>query len=155
MLLDRCIVKKEFISNSSGQGSKSMSEKIMDGIMEEAAMDEETMDAVIMNERAMNKAYPDQGGGRGEDSGSGPGTGTALLEKEQVEERTRKDDTGDNDRYAHYVSKERLEQARLTGRPVIALCGKVWIPKRNPEDYPVCPECKRVYAQMGSGQGGF
>ena len=66
-----------------------MSEKIMDGIMEEAAMDEETMDVVIMNE-----AYPDQGGGQGGDSGSGPGTGTALLEKEQVEERTRKDDTG-------------------------------------------------------------
>lgn len=150
MLLDRCIVKKEFISNSSGQGSKSMSEKIMDGIMEEAAMDEETMDVVIMNE-----ADPDQGGGQGGDSGSGPGTGTALLEKEQVEEQTRKDDTGDNDRYAHYVSRERLEQARLTGRPVIALCGKVWIPRRNPENYPVCPECKRVYAQMGSGRGGF
>lgn len=127
-----------------------MGEKIMDGIMEEAAMDEETMDVVIMNE-----ADPDQGGGQGGDSGSGPGTGTALLEKEQVEGRTRKDDTGDNDRYAHYVSRERLEQARLTGRPVIALCGKVWIPRRNPENYPVCPECKRVYAQMGSGQGGF
>ena len=127
-----------------------MSEKIMDGIMEEAAMDEETMDVVIMNE-----ADPDQGGGQGGDSGSGPGTGTALLEKEQVEEQTRKDDTGDNDRYAHYVSRERLEQARLTGRLVIALCGKVWIPRRNPENYPVCPECKRVYAQMGSGRGGF
>lgn len=127
-----------------------MSEKIMDGIMEEAAMDEETMDVVIMNE-----ADPNQGGGQGGDSGSGPGTGTALLEKEQVEEQTRKDDTGDNDRYAHYVSRERLEQARLTGRPVIALCGKVWIPRRNPENYPVCPECKRVYAQMGSGRGGF
>ncbi|WP_455090978.1 DUF3039 domain-containing protein [Parascardovia denticolens] len=101
----------------------------------------------------MNEAYPDQEGGQGADPGAG--AGTALLEKEQVEERTRKDDTGDNDRYAHYVSKERLEQARLTGRPVIALCGKVWIPRRNPENYPVCPECKRVYAQMGSGRGGF
>ncbi|WP_050954548.1 DUF3039 domain-containing protein [Parascardovia denticolens] len=101
----------------------------------------------------MNEADSDQEGGQGADPGAG--AGTALLEKEQVEERTRKDDTGDNDRYAHYVSRERLEQARLTGRPVIALCGKVWIPRRNPENYPVCPECKRVYAQMGSGRGGF
>lgn len=125
----------------------------MDEAAMEAAMNEEMMDMAIMNEVIMNEADSDQEGGQGADPGAG--AGTALLEKEQVEERTHKDDTGDNDRYAHYVSRERLEQARLTGRPVIALCGKVWIPKRNPENYPVCPECKRVYAQMGSGQGGF
>lgn len=82
--------------------------------------------------------------------------GTAVLEREETDEKSRRGDDGDNDRYAHYVSKERLEQARITGRPVIALCGKVWIPKRNPERYPVCPECKKVYSQMrGSGSSGF
>ena len=103
---------------------------------------------------------------RNEDTESAPGlqpqempdrsAGTAVLEREETDEKSRRGDDGDNDRYAHYVSKERLEQARITGRPVIALCGKVWIPKRNPEQYPVCPECKKVYSQMrGSGSSGF
>lgn len=85
----------------------------------------------------------------------GTSTGTSVLEREETAEKTRRSDEGDNDRYAHYVSKERLEQARITGRPVIALCGKVWVPKRNPEDYPVCSECKKVYSQMKGSAGGI
>ena len=33
-------------------------------------------------------------------------------------------------------------------RPVVALCGKVWVPKRDPTHYPVCPDCKRIYDEM-------
>lgn len=73
-------------------------------------------------------------------------TGTAVLEKTQTEE-SRVDD-GDADRFAHYVSRDRIAESRLTGRPVVALCGKVWVPKRNPKDYPICPDCKRIYDEM-------
>lgn len=73
--------------------------------------------------------------------------GTALLERPLEEEQAERIDNGDNDRFAHYVSRDRIEESRLTGRPVVALCGKVWVPKRNPQDYPVCPECKKIYRE--------
>ncbi|MDN5727599.1 MAG: DUF3039 domain-containing protein, partial [Propionibacteriales bacterium] len=37
--------------------------------------------------------------------------------------------------------------------PVIALCGKVWVPSRDPQRFPVCPECKEIWASM-QGDGG-
>jgi hypothetical protein len=66
----------------------------------------------------------------------------------EVERDTRPDprlDEGDHDRFAHYVEKRKLTAAYVHGTPVIALCGKVWVPSRDPERYPICPECKRLY----------
>ena len=37
------------------------------------------------------------------------------------------------------------------GTPVIALCGKVWVPTRSPEKYPVCPECKEIWESIKPG----
>jgi hypothetical protein len=53
--------------------------------------------------------------------------------------------SGDHDRFAHYVLKEKIVESAVTGTPVIALCGKVWVPNRDPSRYPLCPECKRLY----------
>ncbi|MEE1295923.1 MAG: DUF3039 domain-containing protein [Bifidobacterium sp.] len=74
-------------------------------------------------------------------------TSTSVLERPKEEEQAKRDDGGDADRFAHYVSRERIEESRLTGRPVVALCGKVWVPRHNPQDYPVCPECKKIYEE--------
>nr|WP_236630882.1 DUF3039 domain-containing protein [Bifidobacterium aemilianum] len=74
--------------------------------------------------------------------------GTAVLERPQAEEQTERSDNGDADRYAHYVSKDRINESRLTGRPVVALCGKIWVPKHDPSQYPVCPDCRRIYEEM-------
>jgi Protein of unknown function (DUF3039) len=65
-------------------------------------------------------------------------------------------DDGDHERLSHYVPKEKLVEAMVTGTPVIALCGKVWVPSRDPEKYPVCPECKEIWEGMpkGGGDGG-
>ena len=52
------------------------------------------------------------------------------------------------DRFAHYVSRDRIAESKLTGRPVVALCGKIWVPKHDPSQYPVCPDCKRIYEEM-------
>lgn len=68
---------------------------------------------------------------------------TALLEREETEE-----DGADGDRYAHYVRKDRMAKAKKTGRPVVALCGKVWTPRRDPSKYPVCPACKEILATL-------
>ncbi|WP_103062240.1 DUF3039 domain-containing protein [Actinomyces qiguomingii] len=81
-------------------------------------------------------------------------SGTAVLEREELKST----DDGDADRFAHYVRKDKIAAAATTGRPVVALCGKVWTPGRDPSKYPVCPTCKQIYEQMrpggDGGQGG-
>jgi hypothetical protein len=37
----------------------------------------------------------------------------------------------------------------VNGTPVKALCGKVWIPGRDPKRYPLCPTCKEIAESMG------
>ncbi|WP_344707408.1 DUF3039 domain-containing protein, partial [Marihabitans asiaticum] len=38
--------------------------------------------------------------------------------------------------------------------PVIALCGKKWIPGRDPEKFPTCPECKEIWEGLRDPQDG-
>ena len=37
----------------------------------------------------------------------------------------------------------------VMGTPVRALCGKVWVPNRDPKRYPLCPTCKEIAERMG------
>ena len=39
----------------------------------------------------------------------------------------------------------------VEGTPVVALCGKVWVPSRDPQRYPVCPECKEIWDGLRPG----
>lgn len=55
---------------------------------------------------------------------------------------------GDHDRFAHYVKKSDIVRANVEGVEVVALCGKKWIPHRDPSAYPVCPTCKEVMAAL-------
>ncbi|MEN9752234.1 MAG: hypothetical protein RLZZ600_1281 [Actinomycetota bacterium] len=64
-----------------------------------------------------------------------------LLESEQLDE-------GDHDRFSHYVQKEKILESALSGEPVIALCGKVWTPGRDPQKFPICPSCKEIYESL-------
>jgi hypothetical protein len=80
-----------------------------------------------------------------------PGFGTGVLEDERVERDLRTTDDGDHERLSHYVPKDKLMEAMVNGTPVIALCGKVWVPSRDPEKYPVCPECKEIWESMREG----
>lgn len=59
-------------------------------------------------------------------------------------------DTGDHDVFAHYVEQDEVAEAVIMGWPVIALCGKMWVPHRDPSRYPVCPTCDEIYKQMGN-----
>ena len=52
---------------------------------------------------------------------------------------------GDHERFAHYAERDKITEAMVEGTPVVALCGKVWVPSRDPSKFPVCPECKRLY----------
>lgn len=54
-------------------------------------------------------------------------------------------DNGDHERFAHYVKKDKILQSALSGEEVIALCGKKWVPGRDPQKFPICPDCKKIY----------
>ena len=79
-----------------------------------------------------------------------PGFGTDVLEDSRSDDRTQPTDHGDHERL-HYVPKDKLMDAMVNGTPVVALCGKVWIPSRDPEKFPVCPECKEIWESMREG----
>ena len=40
-------------------------------------------------------------------------------------------------------------ESLVNASPVRALCGKTWIPGRDPKRYPLCPTCKEIAEQMG------
>jgi hypothetical protein len=96
---------------------------------------------------------------------SGPQTQTALLERTDTRTEPDLSEPGDHERFSHYVRKEKILESAMTGNPVIALCGKVWIPGRDPQKFPVCPMCKEIYEGLrepkdggdggsGAGSGG-
>lgn len=82
---------------------------------------------------------------------TGPQTAgsTSVLEDTRTEEQRA---PGDNERYAHYVRKDRIAASAVTGQPVVALCGKVWIPLRDPSGFPICPICQEIH-RSGGNQG--
>jgi hypothetical protein len=61
---------------------------------------------------------------------------------------------GDHERFAHYVLKDKIVDSTVSGTPVVALCGKVWVPSRDPKRFPVCPDCKRIYESLPRGERG-
>jgi hypothetical protein len=79
----------------------------------------------------------------------------------QVDERTditptTGDGDGDHERFAHVVvPASAVTEAYITGNAVTALCGKTWVPTRDPGRYQVCPTCQEILdaaRAMGSGE---
>lgn len=69
---------------------------------------------------------------------------------------------GDHERMSHIVLEgvdteegefvpagPTVAEGLVMGTPVRALCGKVWVPSRDPKRYPLCPTCKEIAQQMG------
>lgn len=69
---------------------------------------------------------------------------------------------GDHERMAHIVLEgvstddgefvsagPTVVEGMVMGTPVRALCGKVWVPGRDPKKYPLCRTCKEIAEQMG------
>ena len=80
-------------------------------------------------------------------------TDTALDTDIREDRRTVPTDEGDHERFSHYVEKDKLTEAMVMGTPVVALCGKVWVPSRAPEKFPVCPECQEVWESLPENSG--
>lgn len=79
-----------------------------------------------------------------------PGTNSAsgVLLEEQVQNV----EPGDHERFSHFVQKDKIVESAVLGTPVVALCGKVWTPSRDPQKFPICPECKEIYESMPHGE---
>lgn len=78
------------------------------------------------------------------------GGGTILVDRPELQDT----EAGDHERFAHFVRKDKIVESAVTGAPVVALCGKVWVPNRDPGKFPVCPECKEIYESLsGAGEG--
>ncbi|MCL6551103.1 MAG: DUF3039 domain-containing protein [Acidothermus cellulolyticus] len=81
-------------------------------------------------------------------SGTGldPDSGLMTLERTATQPSTRAAyEDGDHERFAHYARKDDILEATVNGTPIRALCGKIWVPSRDPSRFPVCPECKEIY----------
>jgi hypothetical protein len=87
-----------------------------------------------------------------------PGQGTTLAPARSEPEI----DEGDHDRMAHivlegYTPKEgdyvsagpSVVEGIVNRTAVRALCGKEWVPGRDPKRYGLCPTCKEIAQSMG------
>lgn len=72
-----------------------------------------------------------------------------LLEKPDTQ--TTDGDGEERDRQKHYVPHAELEAAIFSGRPARALCGKLWVPSRDPDKYPLCKTCKKIFEALPPG----
>ena len=75
----------------------------------------------------------------------------AILDREVIPQMSRGD--GDHDLFAHAVKRDKITDAAVFGTPLIALCGKVFVPSRDPKKYPVCPACREVLDRFSSESG--
>jgi hypothetical protein len=89
-------------------------------------------------------------------------TMSSSLEQELVVRPEPTLDDGDHDRFTHivlegYTPKDgefvpldnSVVGAMVNSTPVKALCGKVWVPGRDPQKYPLCPTCREIAQSMG------
>ncbi len=83
----------------------------------------------------------------------GGGTDTLLEQDVQTTPKTSHGD-GDHERFSHYAPKAKIMEAMINGTPITALCGKVWVPSRDPKRFPVCPTCKEIYETIPPGRSG-
>ena len=60
---------------------------------------------------------------------------------------------GDHERFAHYADANKITESSVFGTPIRAICGKVWVPSRDPKKFPICPECKEIYESLPHNDG--
>jgi hypothetical protein len=71
-----------------------------------------------------------------------------------IEPSTTDGDTDDEGRLAHIGRAEDVTRAYITGEAITALCGKRFVPTRDPDRYPVCQRCKAILEGLSVGRSG-
>ena len=75
---------------------------------------------------------------------------------------TPKVDDGDHERFTHIVLEgytpedgefvpvgNSVVEGLINSSAVKALCGKIWVPGRDPKKYPICPTCREIAQSLG------
>ena len=47
-------------------------------------------------------------------------------------------------KYAHYAESVSVTEGFVLGKPVVAICGQIFVPSRDPKKFPICPICKQI-----------
>lgn len=71
-----------------------------------------------------------------------------------ISDKTIEELSEDEPEFTHIIRRDDLERGYLLQEPVTALCGHTWVPTKNPENYPVCPKCKKIAGQLAAGRSG-
>lgn len=71
-----------------------------------------------------------------------------TLELEDLE----KQDLEEENRFSHYAEKVSITEGYVLGTPVVALCGKIFVPSRDPKKFPLCPICKEIAEALFLGE---
>ena len=64
---------------------------------------------------------------------------TSVLEDTETVDS----DTGEQ-RFAHYADSISVTEGYVMGKAVMAICGKLFVPSRDPKKFPICPICKEL-----------
>ncbi|HET9088853.1 MAG TPA: DUF3039 domain-containing protein [Acidimicrobiales bacterium] len=86
----------------------------------------------------------------------------ANAEHDLLIESVATTEDGDHERFTHIVLEgftpkdgdfvalgNSVVEGMINATPVTALCGKVWVPGRDPQKYPLCPTCREVAVSLG------
>jgi hypothetical protein len=66
-----------------------------------------------------------------------------VLERPDTVEKS-KEDSDDSKHFAHYAEADLVTEAYVMGTPIVALCGVIFVPHRDPERLPLCQDCKSI-----------
>jgi hypothetical protein len=47
-------------------------------------------------------------------------------------------------KYAHYAESVSVTEGYVLGKTVVAICGTIFVPSRDPKKFPLCPICKQI-----------
>lgn len=71
-----------------------------------------------------------------------------VVVTSKLETQTDEPTTDNHDQLTHIIRKEDHYKGYVLGQEVEALCGKQWVPFRDPELFEVCEACVKIYDRL-------
>jgi hypothetical protein len=55
-------------------------------------------------------------------------------------------------KFSHYADSVSVTEGYITGKAVVAICGKIFVPSRDPKKFPICSICKEIAEALFLGE---